>query len=74
MTTITAPEERRQLGGRVPALLARLIGVRAAEASWIAPAMLGVVALTAILYLVNLTVSGYANTYYSAAALAGSQS
>ena len=44
------------------------------EASWVAPAMLGVVGLAAILYLVNLTVSGYANTYYSAAALAGSQS
>ena len=30
--------------------------------------------LAAILYLVNLTISGYANTYYSAAALAASQS
>ena len=30
--------------------------------------------LAALLYVVNLTVSGYANTYYSAAALAASQS
>ena len=74
MTTITAPEAQRSAGSRLPALLARLMGVRAAEASWVAPAMLGVVGLAAILYLVNLTVSGYANTYYSAAALAGSQS
>jgi 4-amino-4-deoxy-L-arabinose transferase-like glycosyltransferase len=74
MTTITAPEARRSIGSRLPALLARLVGVRAAEASWVAPAMLGVVGLAAILYLLNLTVSGYANTYYSAAALAGSQS
>ena len=74
MTTITAPEARRAIGGRAPALLARLLGVRAGEATWVVPAMLGVVGLAAVLYLVNLTVSGYANTYYSAAALAGSQS
>ncbi|HLQ48638.1 MAG TPA: glycosyltransferase family 39 protein, partial [Candidatus Dormibacteraeota bacterium] len=43
-------------------------------ATWVAPAMLGVVGLATVLYLFNLTISGYANTYYSAAALAGSQS
>jgi 4-amino-4-deoxy-L-arabinose transferase-like glycosyltransferase len=74
MTAITAPEARHSVGGRAPALLARFPGVRAGEASWVAPAMLGVVGLAAVLYLLNLTVSGYANTYYSAAALAGSQS
>ena len=30
--------------------------------------------LAAVLYLANLTLSGFANAYYSAAALAGSQS
>ncbi|HTG40007.1 MAG TPA: glycosyltransferase family 39 protein [Methylomirabilota bacterium] len=74
MTTITAPEVRRSVGDRVPDLLARLLGVRAGEATWVAPAMLGVVGLATVLYLFNLTISGYANTYYSAAALAGSQS
>ena len=74
MTTITAPEGSRPVAGRRPTWLARLAGVRAGEAGWVVPAMLGVAGLTAILYLVNLTVSGYANTYYSAAALAGSQS
>jgi 4-amino-4-deoxy-L-arabinose transferase-like glycosyltransferase len=44
------------------------------EAVWVRPAFVGVLALAAVLYLWNLTVSGYANTYYSAAALAGSQS
>jgi 4-amino-4-deoxy-L-arabinose transferase-like glycosyltransferase len=34
----------------------------------------GLALLSGILYLVNLTVSGYANTYYSMAAQAGSQS
>ena len=38
------------------------------------PAFAGVVALAAVLYVVNLTVSGYANTYYAMAAQAASQS
>ena len=37
-------------------------------------AMGGVGALAAVLYLWNLTLNGFANTYYSAAALAASQS
>ena len=41
---------------------------------WTAVAQLGVAGLAAVLYLVNLTVSGFANTYYSAAALSASQS
>ena len=44
------------------------------EAAWVRPALLGVLAFAAVLYIWNLTVSGYANQYYSAAALAGSQS
>ena len=44
------------------------------EAVWVRPALAGVLALAAVLYFWNLTVSGYANTYYSAAALAASQS
>ena len=44
------------------------------EAVWVRPVFFGVLTLAAVLYLWNLTVSGYANTYYSAAALAGSQS
>ena len=44
------------------------------EAVWVRPALAGVLLLAAVLYIWNLTVSGYANTYYSAAALAASQS
>jgi len=74
MTTI-AQRGRRQAMAHAPvAVLARLAGTRVGEASWIAPATLGVLGIAAIVYIVNLTVSGYANTYYSAAALAGSQS
>ena len=46
----------------------------AAEPRWLWPAFGGVLALAAVLYLANLTVSGWANTYYSAAAQAASQS
>src|SRR3954451_6040895 len=48
--------------------------VRAASISWTTLAQAGVAALAAIVYIVNLTVSGFANTYYSAAALSASQS
>ncbi len=41
---------------------------------WVPLAVVGLGALAAVLYLWNLTISGYANTYYSAAALAASQS
>lgn len=54
--------------------LARILLGSVAEAAWVRPAFVGVVVLSAVLYTWNLTVSGYANTYYSAAALAASQS
>jgi len=44
------------------------------DAAWVRPTLLGVTVLAAVLYLVNLTVSGYANTYYVAAAEAASKS
>jgi 4-amino-4-deoxy-L-arabinose transferase-like glycosyltransferase len=74
MTTISRPEAGRAFTPGTPALLGRLARARSAEAAWAAPAMVSVALVAAVLYLVNLTVSGYANTYYSAAALAGSQS
>lgn len=42
------------------------------DAPWERPALLGLLALTAVLYLVNLTASGWANSFYSAAVQAGS--
>ncbi len=47
---------------------------RAAEPAWVRPAFAGVTLLSAVLYTWNLAISGYANTYYSAAALAASKS
>jgi 4-amino-4-deoxy-L-arabinose transferase-like glycosyltransferase len=73
MTSISRPA----VGGEPPATvltrLAERLRGRADEAAWVRPAFLGVVALAAVLYVVNLTVSGFANEYYSAAALAASQ-
>ncbi|MET7618850.1 glycosyltransferase family 39 protein [Streptomyces sp. NPDC005408] len=47
---------------------------RADDAAWVRPAFLGLLLLTALLYLYNLSASGYANSFYSAAAQAGSES
>lgn len=58
-----ADTELRPRGIELPIGLSRM--------SFTMPALVGV---AAILYLVNLTVSGYANTYYAMAAQAGSQS
>jgi hypothetical protein len=41
---------------------------------WVRPAFIALLAGTAALYLWNLSASGYANTFYAAAAQAGSQS
>ncbi len=57
-------------GGRLRSLLRG----RESDPVWVRPALLAIVALSAVLCLWELTVSGYANEYYSAAAKAGSES
>ncbi|MGW2227111.1 ArnT family glycosyltransferase [Streptomyces formicae] len=47
---------------------------RADDPRWARPALLGLLLATAVLYLWNLSASGYANSFYSAAAQAGSRS
>ena len=75
MTSVTRPSAEVALPRRfgIPALTSFVRG-RAEDAAWVRPAFVGVTLLAALLYVVNLTVSGFANTYYSAAALAASQS
>ncbi|MET9286979.1 glycosyltransferase family 39 protein [Nocardia beijingensis] len=46
----------------------------ATQPRWARPALLTLLGATAVLYLWNLTVSGWANEYYAAAAQAGTQS
>ncbi|MDT0609815.1 ArnT family glycosyltransferase [Streptomyces lancefieldiae] len=47
---------------------------RPEDPGWVRPALLGLLLATALLYLCNLSASGYANSFYSAAVQAGSQS
>ncbi|WP_055555124.1 glycosyltransferase family 39 protein, partial [Streptomyces kanamyceticus] len=60
--------------GRAAAPLARLWRGRADDPRWARPALLGLLLATAVLYLWNLSASGYANSFYSAAVQAGSRS
>ncbi|MEU5956075.1 glycosyltransferase family 39 protein [Streptomyces sp. NPDC047525] len=67
-----APGERAHRGPRT--LPARLWRGRPDDPRWARPAFLGLLLATAVLYLWNLSASGYANSFYSAAVQAGSQS
>jgi 4-amino-4-deoxy-L-arabinose transferase-like glycosyltransferase len=49
----------------------RILRGSATTAKWERPALLGLLALTALLYLWDLSVSGWANSFYSAAVQAG---
>ncbi len=72
MTAVARPASMPRL--RPVEALRGLVRGNVDEAAWVRPAFLAVLALAAVLYLWNLTVSGYANTYYSAAALSASKS
>ncbi|MEU1532175.1 glycosyltransferase family 39 protein [Streptomyces fagopyri] len=47
---------------------------RPEDPGWVRPAFLGLLVATGLLYLYDLSASGYANSFYSAAVQAGSQS
>ncbi|MFF3502053.1 ArnT family glycosyltransferase [Streptomyces sp. NPDC003247] len=55
-------------------LARRLWRGRPEDPRWVRPAFLGLLLATLVLYLYNLSASGYANSFYSAAVQAGSQS
>src|SRR5688500_12855898 len=57
-----------------PGRLQRLWRGADADPSWAPPAMFGLLLATLVLYTWNLTASGYANSFYSAAVQAGSES
>ncbi|CAL9307869.1 ArnT family glycosyltransferase [Streptomyces sp. SudanB52_2052] len=52
----------------------RLWRGRPEDPRWARPAFLGLLLVTTVLYLYNLSASGYANSFYSAAVQAGSES
>jgi 4-amino-4-deoxy-L-arabinose transferase-like glycosyltransferase len=70
MTTTTLQRPPTAAPGR----LARLVRGRADDPAWARPALLGLLAATALLYLWALSASGWANDFYSAAAQAASRS
>jgi len=61
-------------GSRRTGLLRRLVRGRESDQPWVRPALLALLAATALLYLWSLGASGYANTFYAAAVQAGSKS
>jgi 4-amino-4-deoxy-L-arabinose transferase-like glycosyltransferase len=68
-----APYARPGMARR-SSFLVRLVRGREDDAVWARPALLGLLAATALLYLWGLGASGWANAFYSAAAQAGSAS
>ena len=71
MSTLTLPAPPHQSDGvDLPTSPPR----RRPEARWVRPALIALLAGTAVLYLWGLGASGWANAFYSAAVQAGSQS
>jgi 4-amino-4-deoxy-L-arabinose transferase-like glycosyltransferase len=65
---------RHGAGGRGRGWPGRLVRGRPEDPSWARPALLALLAATALLYCWDLAASGMANTFYAAAVQAGSQS
>lgn len=59
---------------RRPGLLRRLVRGRESDQPWVRPALLALLAATALLYLWSLGASGWANSFYSAAVQAATKS
>ncbi|GAB7186431.1 glycosyltransferase family 39 protein [Kitasatospora sp. Ki12] len=68
------PKGPASWSGRLRTLPARAWRGRADDPRWVRPALLALLAATAVLYLWGLSASGWANAFYSAAVQAGSQS
>ena len=79
MTATLAPRQGADASGSAPASRRgrrwrEVWEGRAADPRWARPGLLALLVVTAVLYLVNLTASGWANAFYSAAVQAGTQS
>src|SRR5665213_1894187 len=71
MTTSTIPVAPSRSRGTFGAWARRLVRGADTTARWERPALLGLLLVTAILYIWNLSESGWANSFYSAAVQAG---
>ncbi|KOV31790.1 glycosyl transferase [Streptomyces sp. XY431] len=69
----TGPKGPASWAGRLRTLPGRTWRGRPEDPRWTRPSLLALLAATAVLYLWGLSASGWANSFYSAAAQAGSQ-
>ena len=70
----TGPRRTAAAGHSRPGRLPRLLRGPAAQPPWARPALLALLALTALLYAAGLSRNGWANDFYSAAVQAGTRS
>lgn len=71
-TTTTSERPNRRPAEVAAAAIRRAVRGRAETAAWERPALIGLLLATAVLYFWNLSASGWANSFYSAAVQAGS--
>jgi len=74
MSATTVTFEPAHRSSPPPGRLRRLARGPAADPQWARPALFGLLALTALLYLWDLSRNGYANDFYAAAVQAGTKS
>jgi 4-amino-4-deoxy-L-arabinose transferase-like glycosyltransferase len=74
MSATTVTFEPAHRSSPPPGRLRRLVRGPAADPQWARPALFGLLALTALLYLWDLSRNGYANDFYAAAVQAGTKS
>ena len=74
MSATTVTFEPAHRSSAPPGRLRRLVRGPAADPQWARPALFGLLALTALLYLWDLSRNGYANDFYAAAVQAGTKS
>ncbi len=74
MSTTTFPGRVLPAGDRTRGRIRSLVRGRIDDPAWARPALIALLAATAVAYLWNLTASGDANSFYSAAVQAGTKS
>ena len=74
MSSTTFPRSTRRAPGASRPFLRTLVRGRAADPAWVRPALFGVLVLSALLCLWDLTASGNSNTYYAAAVKSATES
>jgi 4-amino-4-deoxy-L-arabinose transferase-like glycosyltransferase len=74
MSTTTFPGRVLPAGDRTRARIRSLVRGRTEDPAWARPALIALLAATAVAYLWNLTASGDANSFYAAAVQAGTKS